>query len=170
MPAKTHGGTVNRRWERLYGIYAGIKSRCYNPNREKYQIYGARGIKICDEWLGPNGYANFRGWAINNGYDPEAPKGACTIERINVDGDYCPENCKWASVKEQANNRRSSRFLECDGEIHTLAQWQEITGIGGRTIQVRIDKLHWTTEEAIKTPVGQKRWKDERNDQSAAAG
>ena len=149
----THGGAPKGNWERLYGIYAGIKSRCYNPNRKKYEIYGGRGIKVCDEWLGRNGYANFRKWALANGYDENAPKYQCTIDRIDNDGDYSPENCRWIDCKKQANNRRSNRMITFNGETKTIAQWGEATGILEDTIKARIDYYGWSTEKALTTPV-----------------
>lgn len=88
---------------RLYGVWAGMKYRCENPNAPKYPIYGGRGIKVCDEW---QDYAKFREWACENGYNPDAPYGKCTIDRIDVDKGYEPTNCRWVDMKIQNNNRR----------------------------------------------------------------
>lgn len=97
----THGG----RSERLYKVYANMKNRCLNPNSDDYKYYGERGITVCEEWL--NNYSAFRDWAYNNGYDPDAKHGDCTIDRIDVDGNYCPENCRWVSMSVQSKNRRN---------------------------------------------------------------
>lgn len=106
-PSYKHGGEsipgANRR-ERLYIVWCGMKERCYSPKHNRYQDYGGRGIEVCEEWR--NNYAAFRDWAMANGYDPEAPRGVCTIDRINVDGNYCPENCRWVSMSVQARNKR----------------------------------------------------------------
>ena len=88
---------------RLYLVWNGMKTRCYNPNFPQYKDYGGRGIKVCPEW---HDYANFLAWAKDSGYDENAPRGACTLDRIDNNSDYCPENCHWVSMKAQAKHRR----------------------------------------------------------------
>ena len=92
----------NARNNRLYRIYYGMKTRCYNPNEKEYPRYGGRGIKICSEWL--ESFETFQTWALSHGYSAEL-----SIDRINNDGNYEPSNCRWATAKEQANNRSTNK-------------------------------------------------------------
>lgn len=96
-----HGG----RNDRLYKVYSNMKNRCYNQNSADYFYYGARGIRICDEWL--DDYTSFKSWAYKNGYDENADRFKCTIDRIDVNGNYEPSNCRWVDMKTQSQNRRN---------------------------------------------------------------
>ena len=91
------------RHKRLYGVWLGIKERCYNPKSNRYHRYGGRGITVCDEWL--NNFQSFYDWSIANGYDENASYGECTIDRIDNDKGYSPDNCRWTDIKNQRNNQ-----------------------------------------------------------------
>lgn len=126
-------GNLNKKYKyhdrRLYEVYMGIKERIEKPGCSEYKNYGARGIKLCDEWSGELGFDVFAEWAYANGYDTNAKRGECTIDRIDVDGDYCPENCRWITNKEQQNNRRDTVWITYNGETHNMKQWSEILNI-----------------------------------------
>lgn len=97
---RTHGGTGDR----LFHVWRGIIDRCCYTSHNRYKDYGGRGIYICEEWK--HDYGAFRAWAVRNGYDPDAPRGMCTIDRIDVDGPYAPWNCRWVDMKTQSLNKR----------------------------------------------------------------
>lgn len=103
-----HGGAATR----LYSVWRGMHSRCYQKSHNCYKYYGARGITICDEWL--HDFGAFREWAMANGYDENAPRGQCTIDRIDNDKGYSPDNCRWVDMKVQAKNKGHSR--DCYGQ------------------------------------------------------
>lgn len=92
---------------RIYRIYSGMKQRCYNPKLSQYKRYGGRGIKICSEWLGPNGFINFYTWAVANGYQD-----TLTIDRKNNNDNYCPENCQWITLSENSSKAQRSKYLD----------------------------------------------------------
>lgn len=97
---QTHGKTKSR----LYNVWNCMKQRCFNANNKNYKEYGARGITMCDEWK--NSFEAFYKWSMANGYDPDAPRGKTTIDRIDNDGNYEPQNCRWVSMLKQSENRR----------------------------------------------------------------
>lgn len=99
LSGTTHGMTHTR----LYHVWGGMIQRCTNPNAAKYSYYGGRGIRVCDEWC--NSFVAFYEWAMANGYDPELPWYKCTIDRIDVNGNYEPANCRWVDMKTQNNNK-----------------------------------------------------------------
>lgn len=149
---KTHGMTDTR----IFRIWSGMKFRCYIPSSSGYENYGGRGITICPEWLGEHGFENFAKWSFENGYADNL-----TIDRKDNSKGYSPDNCRWVTQKEQANNRRNNRFLTAIGKTHTIAEWEEITGISRRVIETRIDDLHWDIEKALTTKVRKKHYSAE---------
>lgn len=115
---------------RLYRVWIGMKGRCNNCENKDYSYYGGRGIKVCPEW--DKSYEAFRDWALASGYQD-----ALTIDRIDVNGNYCPENCRWVDMKTQMNNTRANRRITQNGETRTMAEWAERTGIAYETIRYR---------------------------------
>ncbi len=124
-----------------YRIWAKMIERCENRRSKTYSDYGARGIKVCDRWR-----ESFENFLSDMG--PRSP--GMTIERNDNDGDYCPENCRWATRKEQNNNKRNSRVLECNGKRQTVARWSEELGISSKTIFTRLYN-GWSIEAALHT-------------------
>lgn len=140
--SRTHGG----RNTRLYEVWCSMIKRCNNPNSISYPNYGGRGIKVCDEWLD---FKAFKDWAIPSGYDENAPKRECTIERTDVNGNYCPENCTWCSWEQQLYNRRNTIMIEFNGQKKNLRDWSEQTGIKYATLLSRYHK-GWPPELIFK--------------------
>lgn len=134
---KRYGKKKNKR---INIIYNGMKARCYNSNTPEYKNYGGRGIKICDEWL--DNYWNFENWAINNGY-----KNNLSIDRINNDENYEPNNCRWATRIQQQNNTRNNKFIVYKGERKTIAEWSRIIGVSSTCLSYRLKK--WDIEKAF---------------------
>lgn len=132
---------------RIYNIWQSMKQRCFTPSCFAYKWYGERGISICSDWLGENGFLNFRKWSLEHGY-----KDNLSIDRIDVNGNYEPSNCRWATAKEQGNNTRNNRLLEYKGVVHTISEWASITGINPGTLYSRAEK-GWSDEKCIETPV-----------------
>ena len=130
---------------RLYKTWNNMISRCYCKSFRNYRNYGGRGITVCDEWK--NSFVAFMNWALSNGYSD-----TLTLDRINTEGGYCPENCRWITNKEQQNNKRNNRLITYKGITHTLQEWSEITGIHKKTISKRIDR-GWTIEDALTKEV-----------------
>lgn len=134
------------RHKRIYNIWRTMRQRCSNPKCINYKNYGGKGISVCSE-LGDA--SKFADWAYSNGYSENM-----TIDRIDVNGNYTPDNCRWVTQKIQQNNRSNNRIIECRGEKHTLSEWAEITHISSHTIHARIKKLGWSVEKSLFTPVG----------------
>ena len=129
--------------EKIYNSWAGMKSRCLSKNHSKYKNYGGRGITICEEWLDFN---NFYDWAILNGY-----KEGLSIDRINVNGNYEPHNCRWSDRKTQMNNKTNNRYIEYGGQIKTITEWASELGIKTETLRYRIFIANWDLKKAFET-------------------
>lgn len=130
-----------KRETKIYHIFSEIKQRCYNKNNKSYNNYGGRGIIVCQEWL--NDFMNFYNWAMNNNYQE-----GLTIDRIDNDGNYEPNNCRWADRKTQNNNRRNNTSISYNGKTQTLAQWSEELNVDQHTISLRKRK-GWSNKECL---------------------
>lgn len=129
----THGKSKSR----IYKIWKKMNDRCNNPNNKDYDKYGGRGVKICVEWTGEHGAENFINWAYSTGYDENAEKGECTLDRINVNGNYDPDNCRWANMEEQSYNRRNTIRIDIYGKLLTIKEISDIYGIPKGKIRQR---------------------------------
>ena len=149
IPHLRHGGSYSR----LYGVWRHMRERCNNPSNSHYKDYGGRGIKVCSEW--ENRFSAFQSWAIRSGYDASAPYGICTIDRIDVNGNYEPGNCRWATAAQQAHNKRNNVFCEFGGENMSFQELSSRTGISASALYSRW--RHGDRGEDLIRPVGQKK-------------
>lgn len=133
----------HRKSHPLYDTWAEMKQRCLISSKENYPRYGGRGVTVCDRWL--NSFA-----AFEEDMSPRPP--GTTLDRIDNDGPYSPENCRWATLTEQARNRSTNRFLEFRGQRKTVIDWAEEVGISRKTICSRLDQHGWSVERALTTP------------------
>ena len=139
--AKKHGDCGTR----LYSLYNGIKSRCFYSKHKEFKNYGGRGITLCNEWLNFN---DFKEWALANGYNDNL-----TIERKDVNRNYCPENCVWITRKQQALNKTTTVRVPYKNKLLTLQELSEETGVNEELLRSRIRHLKWSVERAVSEPL-----------------
>lgn len=137
----THGMSRTR----IYNTWHSMKARCYNPTSHNYGYYGKRGICVCDEWR--TSFEKFYAWAIHNGYRADL-----TLDRIDSNGNYCPENCRWVTTRVQNNNRRVSLNITYNGRTQNLSDWCKELNLPYIRIYQRIVKYGYTFEDAITEP------------------
>lgn len=125
----------------LYKVWRDIRTRCENENNSAYHRYGGRGIRICEKW---HDFENFKNWADSSGYDV-----GLTIDRIDNDGDYCPENCRWVDWSVQGNNRSTNRLVEYKGQVHNIMEWSKTLGVNYSTLRGRINRYDMSDFEKI---------------------
>jgi hypothetical protein len=138
---RTSAPLLGRKHKRAYKSWVGLRQRCTNPDNPSFAYYGGKGVTFCERW---ECFDNF----LSDMGDP-AP--GLTLERIDVNGNYSPENCRWATKKEQSRNRTTSRFITAFGKTRSLVDWCQETGLNPSTLSLRIDRYHWSPEEAIST-------------------
>lgn len=138
-----------KRYSRIYDLHKSMVDRCNRKTAHEYENYGGRGIKVCDEWMD---FQNFYEWAMANGYDENSSRKECTLDRIDVNGNYEPSNCRFVSMKTQQRNKRSNVLITYNGETHCMSEWAEIAGIKYVTFCHRI-KAGWSMEDAMNKPL-----------------
>ena len=141
---RRHGATSGGKKLRLYTIWRDMRKRCRNPKTCFHKNYVDRGIRVCDEW---QTYEVFRDWALKNGYND-----SLSIERIDVNGNYTPDNCKWIPIKEQALNKTTTHYLTYNGETKPMCVWSRELGISYGMLEGRINRSKWDTKKALETP------------------
>lgn len=144
--AKKNPDAITKKYPRLYKIWSGMKARCNNPNDQHHEDYHDRGITVCPEWN--NSFKEFLEWALSHGY-----KDDLTIDRIDVNGNYEPNNCRWATNREQQNNRRKTIYLDIYGERLPAAEVCKKYNIKYVTLMARINKYGFTPEQAVSIKI-----------------
>jgi hypothetical protein len=142
------------KYTRIRNILVKIKDRCYNIKCYAYENYGGRGIRLCDEWL--NNPSNFYIWSLNNGYSDDL-----SIDRIDNNGNYEPDNCRWVSMFIQANNRRNNHLVTIDGETKTIMEWSKYFKIPYDTLKNRVNK-GWREEDLNMSVINKKSCKQSK--------
>lgn len=137
MQKEQHGG----RYTRLYNIWLNMKQRCSNPKASHYEYYGGKGVSVCEEWK--KSFSTFRDWALSNDYED-----GLTIDRIESDKDYCPENCRWVTHLKQMSNTTRNVMLTYQGETHSLSEWSRIVGVPYGTLKSRL-RYGWSVERML---------------------
>ena len=147
MKRQNHGLSKTR----IYSIWKNMKCRCNTPSASKYYLYGGRGITVCEEWK--NNFMNFYNWAMSNGY-----KDNLTIDRINPDGNYEPENCRWATYKEQNSHLSGNKekfsevIIKYKGKKKNITEWGKEIGINPKTLHARYER-GWDIKRMLETPI-----------------
>lgn len=130
---------------RIYHIWLNMKDRCNNKNNSNYKYYGERGINVCESWQ--RDFMTFYEWAMANGYQDNL-----TIDRIDVNGNYEPSNCRWITLEEQQNNKTNSRYITYDNKTYTISSWEKMQGFKRGLVRDRL-KRGWTIERALTEKV-----------------
>lgn len=149
---QTHGITTGGK-PRTFIIWNDMKARCLNPKSISYKNYGARGITVCQEWLT---YENFHNWALNNGYNDQL-----TLDRIDNEGNYCPENCRWVTMEYNRAHQRRTKFFVIDGEELSFTKWCEKAGISRYIAHKILDKSEETFVKTLKERIALSNGKEE---------
>lgn len=134
---------------KLHGVWVMMRQRCNNPENARYEWYGARGIKVCEEWN--NSFLAFYDWALKNGW-----KEGLQIDRIDNSGNYEPSNCRWATREANMNNTRQNHYITYNNRTMTVTEWSKELGIKRGTLQQRIKEYGWPIEKAFTEPIAAK--------------
>lgn len=151
----THGMSRTR----IYSTWKGMLERCYNEKSQSYYLYGGRGIKVCNRWRN-----DVTAFLADMGEPPEDT----SLDRIDNNGDYTPENCRWATIDVQCNNTRRNVYLTHDGETKTIAEWARHKGMGKNSLLSRL-RLGWSVEDALTVPVAKRKPRRRDNESNATA-